>query len=171
MTDPVGSRSRLWAGLILIALGVLFLLDRLLIVDFGNFVGMWWPMILIGVGLWHLAVRRRRWGGPLLLIALGIFFQVERLGWFAWWSAHNLWPVVLIAVGLWLLAGRMRPPAPVESAGVKEESSEIVDAFVIWAGLERAVSSKQFRGGEATTIMGGIDLDLRRAELAPGEPP
>ncbi len=44
-----------------------------------------------------------------------------------------------------------------------------MNTFVIWGGIERAVTSQQFRGGEATALMGGIELDLRRAQLAPGE--
>ena len=170
MTRAVGSRSRLWSGLILITLGVLFLLDRLGYIRFGEFVETWWPVALIVFGLWCLLVgRRRRWGFSVFLIALGVLLEGERLGWFGWWSLHNLWPLLLILTGVWLLVGRLRASAPQEFAGMKEESGEIVDAFVIWGGLERAVVSKQFRGGEATALMGGIELDLRRTELAPGE--
>ncbi len=170
MTQTVGSRSRLWSGLLLIALGVLFLLDKFDYIRFGDFLETWWPTLLIAWGLWRILVGRgRRWGFPLFLIALGLLFQGERLGWYGWWSFDRLWPVLLILAGLSLLANRLRPRAALDTGGMREESGEIVDAFVVWGGLERAVTSKAFRGGEATALMGGIELDLRRAELASGE--
>jgi hypothetical protein len=55
--------------------------------------------------------QRRRGGlvGPTILIALGIVFLLNNLGYLSWgiWdSLLRLWPVVLIAVGLDLLVGR-----------------------------------------------------------------
>ena len=170
MTQAVGARSRIWSATILIALGVLFLLDRLGVLDFGHFLHRWWPSVLIVIGLFQLLRSGgRRWGGPMLLICVGVLFQVSHLHVFAWWRAENLWPLVLIAVGVGLLIGRARPAAPPEGTTSAEEASEVVDAFVLWSGLERTVTSKKFRGGDATAFMGGIQLDLRQAELASGE--
>ena len=42
----------------------------------------------------------------------------------------------------------------------------IVVAFVMMGGVERKMNSSQFRGGEATAVMGGIELDLRGAKAA-----
>ena len=178
MVQARGSQGRLWTGLILIALGVLFLLDEMLIIDFdfGRFFSTWWPSIFIVMGLASLAKHRYRyWSGPLLLIAFGVFLQVSRLHIFSWWRVRSLWPAILILLGLWMLIGRLRPRGvSVDSnlssnTGVRQESGELVDAFVIFGGLESAANSKQFRGGEATAILGGINLDLRSAALAPGE--
>ena len=170
MTQAVGGRSRIWSATILIALGVLFLLDGLGVLNFGHFLGHWWPSVLIVMGLLQLLRSGgHRWGGPMLLICVGVLFQVSRLHVFAWWRAENLWPLVLIAVGVGLLVGRWRPAAPPQGTAGAEEASEVVDSFVLWSGLERTVTSKKFRGGDATAFMGGIQLDLRQAELAPGE--
>lgn len=38
-------------GLILIALGVLLLLDQMRILDFGRFIGTYWPLILVVIGI------------------------------------------------------------------------------------------------------------------------
>jgi len=40
-------------GLVFIVIGTLMLLDRLDIIyfDFGDFIGTWWPLILVIVGL------------------------------------------------------------------------------------------------------------------------
>ena len=57
------------------------------------------------------APRRERRGlvGPILLIAIGVFFLLSNMGlvtWSFWEVAWRLWPIALIAVGLDLLVGR-----------------------------------------------------------------
>lgn len=42
--------SLFW-GVLMIGMGVLFLLDNLYIVDFGEVISDYWPLILIAVGL------------------------------------------------------------------------------------------------------------------------
>lgn len=55
--------------------------------------------------------RRRRGSlvGPIILIAVGLFFLLSNLGliaWNFWEAAARLWPLVLVAIGLDLLIGR-----------------------------------------------------------------
>ena len=172
MPQAVGS-SRLWSGVILIVLGVLFLLDRLHLIRFGEFLETWWPSVFILLGLWQISTRRYlRIGGPLFWILLGVLLQVSKLELFPWWDFGQLWPVLLIFVGVWLLVSRLSASAcavTLAGADSKQDSGEVVDAFAFWSGVKRAVNTKGFRGGEATAVMGGIELDLRGAELAPGE--
>jgi hypothetical protein len=40
--------------------------------------------------------------------------------------------------------------------------------FVMWSGIERKVSTQDFRGGDATAIMGGAEIDLRQAKMPGG---
>jgi cell wall-active antibiotic response 4TMS protein YvqF len=113
MAQITQSHGRLLTGLILIALGVLFLLDRFHMIRFGLFWEYWWPMGLIAAGLYLLlACRPRRTGWGVVLLVLGVIFQVDRLGFLPWWSADMLWPFALIVTGLWLLLSRLRRPAP-----------------------------------------------------------
>jgi predicted membrane protein len=104
---------------------------------------------------------------------VGVIFQVDELNLFRWWSAEVLWPIALIAVGMWLMVGRMHPRAPqarVETAtAAAVEGSDTLDATAFFSSFACAVTSKQFRGGAATAIFGEVKLDLRQAELAPGE--
>ena len=167
---PAVSRGRLWSGLILVTLGVLFLLDQAGVIRFGEFLGTWWPSILILVGLQQI---RSGWpprrSGGVILVLLGVFFQISNLDLFPWWSAGRLWPLVLIALGLWLLTSRARRQKAPADVGTRSDNGEVVDAFAMFSGLERTCTSQQFRGGDASTIFGGIELDLRQAALAPGE--
>jgi hypothetical protein len=49
------------------------------------------------------------------------------------------------------------------------DPSAIVSAFAFMAGVKRQSSALAFRGGDASAIMGGIELDLRNAKIADGE--
>jgi len=50
-----------WLGVILIAIGVLLLLDNMYIVDFGEFVHTYWPVLLI---IWGLSKLTQRSSAP-----------------------------------------------------------------------------------------------------------
>lgn len=45
------NRSRLWGGVALIALGMLFLLDSMDVMPFGEVIRTYWPLVLIALGL------------------------------------------------------------------------------------------------------------------------
>jgi hypothetical protein len=113
------------AGIVLIALGVLLLLDRAYVIRFARVSEVWWPSLLILWGVVNLfASRGRRWTGALVLITLGLIFQGETLRLAYWWEMERLWPVILIAVGIGILSRRMMkrvenpaPPPQIEAKG------------------------------------------------------
>lgn len=160
------SAGRIFWGIIIILFGVLFLLDQMGRLDFGSVISHYWPVLLILIGLWQLVSNNfRSPGGPLFLIALGIIFELGRLdilGRSAW---HYVWPLLIILVGLGIVFGALGRRTPAAAPGVRDGS---LDAFAIFSGLNRRVESPNFRGGKATAIMGGIELDLRGARLAEG---
>ncbi|MEE9168143.1 MAG: DUF5668 domain-containing protein [bacterium] len=51
MSDNFKDKSSLFWGILLVAIGALFLLDNLRILDFGDVVSNLWPLILIAIGL------------------------------------------------------------------------------------------------------------------------
>lgn len=166
MTSQRHSSGRIFWGFVLILLGVLFLLDQMGRADFGDLIGRWWPLILVAAGLWQLISSNfQELAGGLFLIALGALFQLaklEILGRSVW---HYIWPALIIGLGLWVLIGAFRRPSTARVAGGKEDD---LDAFAIFAGLNRRIESQNFRGGKATAIMGGIELDLTPVRLAEG---
>ncbi len=160
------SAGRIFWGFIIIVVGVLLLLDQMEKLDFGWVISRYWPVILILAGLWQLVANNfRNTGGPLLLIVLGVVFQLaklEILGKSAW---HYVWPLLIIFVGVLLLLGALGRRTPASQPGVREGS---LDIFSIFAGLNRRIDAPDFRGGKATAVLGGIDLDKRGAGLAEG---
>jgi predicted membrane protein len=156
-------QGRIFAGLVIIVAGVIFLLANMNKLDFGDFISMYWPMILILIGLSHLLTSGfRNAGVALFLIAIGAFFQLNNWGVLGGRVWAYFWPLLIIAAGLWIIF-KPRPK------GFGENAPEIQDddlgAFVIFSGLKRRFESDKFRGGKATAILGGLELDLTQAKL------
>ena len=105
-TAPVAQSKIPTAAVVLIGLGVLFLLKNSGVFDF-DFDRIW-PLFLIGLGGWLIAVRlgylgsrrfssRRGWVGPVVLITIGTLSLMERMGGPEW---HRTWPILLLAIGV-----------------------------------------------------------------------
>ena len=107
MNGRDNSLRHLLPGVILIALGVLFLADKFFFINFTWFFRTWWPTLLIAFGVLQLINRPQRPVGGLILLALGVIFQVDRLDFFPWWNMHQLWPVILIVIGAAMLIARL----------------------------------------------------------------
>jgi predicted membrane protein len=62
MSLAMNDSGRFLWGIILIVLGVIFLLDYAGAIEFGPFVRMWWPALLI---FWGIYLIRRRFSSPV----------------------------------------------------------------------------------------------------------
>jgi predicted membrane protein len=160
------SSGRIFWGFILIVVGVLFLLDQMGRLDFGDLLSRYWPLILVLAGIWQLiASNFSDWVGGLFLIIAGGYFQLaklEILGHNVW---HYAWPLLIILLGLWVLSGAFRRRPEPKFPSAKEDD---LDAFAMLSAFNRRIESQNFRGGKATAIMGGVELDFTGARLAGG---
>ncbi|HEY2819718.1 MAG TPA: DUF5668 domain-containing protein [Candidatus Acidoferrum sp.] len=146
-------------GGIVCLVGVLFLLDHLGVISVDH-IWRFWPLILIAVGVAHLAEPgRRQWGGIVLLV--GTLFLFDSLGImrFSW---AELWPLAIIGVGgmmIWnsIEGQRRRADMP--------DSAATMNAHAVFSGVERRVTAKDFRFGRVSAVFGGVELDFHDAEM------
>lgn len=93
-------------GLLLIAVGLLLLLDRTEVLDAGIVAGDWWPLALVALGLWWLSTSNRLTGalavaiGVLLLAAIHDVVEADLVG--------LVFPVVLVTIGTGALTAGAR---------------------------------------------------------------
>ncbi|MGC1201981.1 MAG: DUF5668 domain-containing protein [Candidatus Acidiferrales bacterium] len=99
-------RNGLFFGVLIIAVGILFLLDSLGYVTAGYVFQTFWPVILIYFGVTHLLCReggrRSLWG--VALIVIGALFLLSNLGIFnARFGFDTLWPLLIILAGVMMI--------------------------------------------------------------------
>lgn len=106
----VTHRSSLFWPFLLIAVGVLFLLNNLGIIQ-GNIwdqLVIYWPVIFIVIGLDSI-YKGDGIVGAVVMLSIGGVFLLANLGYLAidgWQVIIRLWPVLLIAIGIDILIGR-----------------------------------------------------------------
>jgi lia operon protein LiaF len=95
---------RLFWGIVPIAVGVVFLLNHVGIIDMslGEFFSTFWPAFLIFFGLQGMLLQNGVfWWNPLLIL-IGFFFLGRNLNWFSMELSDVMplvWPVALILFG------------------------------------------------------------------------
>lgn len=171
MNEPVNRSlpSQVILGVVVIAMGVLFLLDNVGVISFHHALHFW-PMAFILFGA--LKMYDSRTSSGLLvgggLIVAGIAMTMSRLG-YVYFSWQTLWPLLLIVVGASVLLRAAENRRATSGAGAasppKDADPNVVDMTAILGGFDRRLKAPDFRGGEATAILGGCELDLRESQL------
>ena len=166
MMETESARGRpmtpqLLMGLLVIAVGVLFTLDNLDLVDARHYI-RFWPAGLIAIGA--LKLWQSRGGGgtfaALLLTLAGTWLLLESLA-VVTVSFVDLWPMLLVLFGASLVWHGMRGGR--ERAGMDDTAT--VSALAVLGGINRGSNSHAFRGGDLTAILGGCEIDLRQAAI------
>jgi predicted membrane protein len=156
-------QGRLFFGLLIILIGLIFLLGSMDKLDVGDIFSTYWPLILVIIGLWHLISSnfQNAFIG-ILFIAVGGFFQLVEWGILGGNVWNILWPLLIIVVGLWII---LKPSFKSFHGKVPQIKDDDLGAFVLFSGIKRRLESKNFRGGSATAMFGGMELDLTHTEL------
>ena len=159
---------RAFFGVTIVALGGILLLRNLEIIKFDSWNVFWgtvWAAGLVLAGLVTIVSSRklltRAWG--LLLLAAGVSVGLNAYGIIDVSIWKLFWPVVLIAVGLMMVfsigsANRKR---------AEESGTDDNEKVAIFYGEQSRVRG-DYTGGSATAIFGGVDLDLRQANIKDG---
>jgi hypothetical protein len=165
-TSRGGVTPHLIIGLIIMFVGVVLTLDVLQLVNARDIL-RFWPVALLAFGVANLTQASDR--GSLLRGGLMTFFG----GWWLLTTLHVLpshswrlfWPLLLVLGGAALVAQTMQrhtdPP--------RGDENQRVNIIGILGGGNRTSNANPFRGGDLVAIMGGGQVDLRRAVIPPGE--
>ncbi len=142
---------RMWIGMVLVALGVIGILEATGTGTGG--VADWWPIAVIGLGLTAMIGRRRVTLGPLVITGLGFVLLADQQ---SWTDGDLFGPALLVVFGLAVLFGVSR------SYGLwrGEDSS-----FAMFAGTKVKNRSEHLTKADATAVFGGVTLDLREAHI------
>ena len=176
--------NRVVLGAIIIGFGLLALIDNLHLfgmVDIFTF----WPTVFIVVGILKIFQTQTRSGYIFgaVLIALGVLFTLEHLGFF-YFRMRDLWPLFLIGAGVLIVSkGWVDKGGESEGGGIlghhfgpaqfrntnapytHADANCTLNIAAIMSGNKVRKDVQDFRGGEVTAIMGGVEIDLRQAAI------
>lgn len=163
-------KSRAVGGVILVIIGTGLLLQRLDL-NLPNWLFSW-QMILIAIGV-VLGFRHNfRMGGWMVMVAVGGIFLAGEIQKWPYNTAQFIWPVVMIAVGIVVIFKRnystkewaerkKQYGASITSAS----GDDVIDATAIFGSVDKVVMSKNFKGGDVTSIFGGTVLNFMKADI------
>jgi predicted membrane protein len=160
-----GPTAQVVFGLMVVAVGVLFTLDNLEVLDARDYL-RYWPAGLVAVGvlkLWHASRDGHGWFGGLLFVAIGAWMLLENIVYITI-NARELLPLLLVLLGgymVWRGFGGQRRDRT-------SDGHSSFSALAIMGGVARRSSSQDFKGADLTAVMGGCEIDLRQASIAEG---
>ncbi len=166
MDNRVSENKRVYLGVFLIAIGGLWILERMdLIPDIWEDIFISWQMLLIGIGVFSLIGGNKTTG--TILIIIGGFFLIDDIFIIPRELRQIGWPLVIIGIGVVILVTHGRKKTPPE---IKNQQNNIgmdyFDDFVVFGGREVFINSQSFLGGKTTSMFGGTEYDLRQAQLS-----
>ncbi|NOT75587.1 MAG: hypothetical protein HOP08_11705 [Cyclobacteriaceae bacterium] len=156
------SSGRSMGGLILVAIGVVIMADRM---DLG--LPYWvttWPMIPIAIGLYIGARQSFRVGGWLIPILVGVIalLQEEILDRDI---RHLIFPTVIIAIGLYMIFRPKKTKWGKNHITEDINDGDFLDSSILFGGAKKNIISKNFTGGRIENFFGGTDLNMMQADF------
>jgi predicted membrane protein len=153
-------------GLLIIAVGVLFTLDNLDILDARDYL-RYWPIGLVAIGslkMYQASRGNRGWLSGAIFAGLGVWMLIERIV-YVTIDARDVFPLALVTLGGYLVwRGFSGHGDTARAADGRADFS----ALAIMGGVVRKSNAQNFRGADLTAVMGGCEIDLRQASIAPG---
>lgn len=182
--------SSVFFGIFLAALGILIFLDQ---VNLINFEARFWPLFLIGVGIFSGIKNGFLRAVPFAAILWGVLLMAPRFTVMGVSSDRLVWPLFLILGGIFIaMRSKARaerfeslrrernsalnrtvvlnpdPSAPQANTQEHMDSgnggSQHLNIEAIFGGRKEIVTSKEFLGCNATAICGGVEINLMQAD-------
>jgi predicted membrane protein len=149
---------RVVLGLCVMLAGLVLALDSLGLVE-GGAIFRFWPLALIAVGVvkWLSPAPQRM--SAFFWIVAGVAFLLVTLGHM---SFAGVWAALLFLVGAKIAWKALRP------AALPTDPAAALDLLQFMGGTKTVVTTTDFKGGQATAVMGGCEIDLRHASMPEG---
>jgi predicted membrane protein len=155
-TQVKRDRGPVIGGVVFIVVGSFLLLEKMGWVPDG-FVLHFWPMIFVVIGVVKLAYAGGRPTGAVL-VGVGVLLQLREMG-VIQLNIWDLWPLLIIIAGLAMLWQALWREPPAVSGDPQ------FDAFYVFGGGDRQISSNNFKGGRLMAVFGGYKVDFNRADI------
>jgi predicted membrane protein len=157
-TAEVKVTPRVVLGLCVMLAGLVLALDSLGFIEAGN-IFRFWPLILVAIGVvkWMSPVPQKM--SAFIWIVAGVAFLLVSLGRM---SFGGVWAMILFLVGANIAWKSLRP------AALPKDADSVIDLMQFMGGTKTVVTTQDFKGGQATAVMGGCEIDLRHASMPEG---
>lgn len=151
-------------GLIFIAVGVLFVLDAMNILEFELFFDGWWTLFIITPcvsGLFSRGDKTSNVIGILVGVLLLLCCQ-DVVGFGDFWKL--LLPGVIIIIGVRLVIGSFKKKiTPETKIHIENGDGTMGRKTAVFSGTDVKYDGKVFHGAELTAVFGSVVCDLRNA--------
>ncbi|HZY78010.1 MAG TPA: hypothetical protein VFE50_00710 [Cyclobacteriaceae bacterium] len=187
-TDTWG-RGRMWAGLVVIAVGVIWIAR-----EAGADIPRWItspPMILVAVGLFIGARSSFRNWVWLIPFGIGVVLVADRAFYFDFNIKPFIWPAIIVTIGLVMILRRNKKDGQwgewgrdwnknwndsnMTGSGTNAATDstytpptgeqDMIDSVNVFGSTKKNILSKNFRGGEVVSFFGGCELNLSQADI------
>lgn len=172
--------SRVLSGLVLLAAGIFLLAYKM-----GAPIPSWlftWPIILIVIGLITGIKSNFHNPGSFILILIGSIFLIDQA--LPNFNFHNyIIPIILMGIGLIFIfrpRGERCGRRHFRNSNINEDTTheytetengqvgadgEYIDIQAVFGGIKRNIHSKNFKGGEIISFMGGSEINFMQADI------
>ena len=176
--------GRVVGGLVIAAIGIIFLLNNLGLDIPGWVFSIWSLLIVLGI---YIGIRRNFKGiGWLVLVLIGSYNTIDRMGFDLDLSKYALGFGLVIIGGFLILRPNERIKVKrkmkarfkdqFNAVGADEDTfktadqhasdNDIIDVVAVFGGNTQTVYSKNFKGGDISAVFGGADIIMTQADFA-----
>jgi predicted membrane protein len=149
---------RVVLGVCVMAAGLALALDSMGLLDAGA-IFRFWPIALIAVGVVKWLSPAPQMMSAFFWITAGAALLLVTLGHM---SFGGVWAVILFVLGANIAWKALRPVAN------PRDPAAALDMLQFMGGTKTVVTTNDFKGGQATAVMGGCEIDLRHASMPEG---
>jgi predicted membrane protein len=154
------SAGRAVLGAALVALGAVYLLDVAGVIEGGEVVGRWWPVLVVALGLLEAYAERRFSAVVWALVVGGLLLLAVTTGLFGRRAWSVTWPILVVLAGAWLLSGWGR----LRRGQIDDPEFSRMSVFNSVKLASRAYGLQRV---SLTAVLGKLRLDLTGARLDP----